>query len=81
VIYTSALHQLKYEALGVPINIKKGNIAGVGRINEKVHIATVSKRGIWYLQQVSEEEQQDDEESDNDSGTVDVKEYFVEAWM
>jgi hypothetical protein len=46
VIYTSALHQLKYEALGVPINIKKGNIAGVGRINEKVHIATVSKRGI-----------------------------------
>jgi hypothetical protein len=75
----SALHQLKYEALGVPINIKKGNIAGVGRINDKVHIACVSKRNIRYLQQVSEEEQQDDEESENDCDTVYVKEYFVEA--
>lgn len=78
VIYTSALHQLKYEALGVPINIKKGNIAGVGRINDKVHIASVSKQDIRYLQQDSEEEQQDDEESENDIDTMYVREYFVE---
>ncbi len=56
-------------------------MAGVRRINEKVHIFTASKRDIPYLQQDSEEEQQDDEESDNDRGTVGVKEYFVEAWM
>jgi hypothetical protein len=79
VVHTSALHQLKYEALGVLIKIKKGNMAGVRRINEKVHIFTASKRDIPYLQQDSEEEQQDDEESDNDRGTVGVKEYFVEA--
>ena len=67
VIYTSSLHQLKYEALGVEVKLKKGNSSGVGRINEKVHIVTSKKQDVQCLQQDSEE----------DSECDDVTKYFV----
>jgi hypothetical protein len=49
VVYTPPLHQLKYEALGVEVNLKRGNTAGVGRINEKVHIVTLKTNNLQYL--------------------------------
>jgi hypothetical protein len=58
---------LKYEALGVQLKLKKGNSSGVGRIDEKVHIVTSKKEDLQYLQQ----------DSDEDSTSVEVKEYFV----
>ena len=58
---------MKYEALGVQVKLKKGNSSGVGRIDEKVHIVTSKKEDLQYLQQ----------DSDDDSTSVEVKEYFV----
>jgi hypothetical protein len=67
VIYTSSLHQMKYEALGVEVKLKKGNTSGVSRLNEKVHIVTSKKQDLQYLQQ----------DSDEESICVKVKEHFV----
>jgi hypothetical protein len=88
VIYTSPFHQLKYEALGVQVKVKKGNATGVGRIDERIHIGTSKSTVTHYLKQDSEIEDaavnnmegdsSDEEEDDDDLSTVDVKEYFME---
>jgi hypothetical protein len=64
--YTSSLHQLKYEALGVEVKVKKRNTAGVGRINEKVHIVTSKMHDIQYLQQDSDVEEDSSEDSNEE---------------
>jgi hypothetical protein len=79
VIYTSTLHQLKYEALGVPVKVKIGRNAGVGRIDEKIHMMTGNRHELQYLQQDSDAEEEDEssEDIDDDIGSVDIKEYFM----
>jgi hypothetical protein len=79
VIYTSTLHQLKYEALGVPVNVKMGRNAGVGRIDEKIHMMAGNRQELQYLQQDSDVEEEDEssEDIDDEIGSVDIKEYFM----
>ena len=86
-LYTSTLHQLKYEALEVQVKVKKGNTTGVGRINERIHIGTSKTTIQDYLTQDSEIEEAamnnmegdsiDEEDNDDDLSTVDVKGYFM----
>jgi hypothetical protein len=48
------------------VKVKTGNTAGVGRINEKVHIIASQKHDLQYLQQASDVEQSSSEESDEE---------------
>jgi hypothetical protein len=70
---------LKYEALGVPVNVKMGRNAGVGRIDETIHMMTGNRQELQYLQQDSDVEEEDEssEDIDDEIGSVDIKEYFM----
>jgi hypothetical protein len=83
------LHQLKYEALGVQVKVKKGNSTGAGRIDERIHIGTSKTTVPDYITQDSdiedaavnsmEGDSTDKEDNDDDFSTVDMKEYFMET--
>jgi hypothetical protein len=58
-VYTSPLYQKKYCALGIEVTVKSGKTAGMGRFDERLHIAmeasdtNLKSLDLHYLQQDS----------------------------
>jgi hypothetical protein len=42
-VYTSTLYQNKYAALGIQVKLKSGRVAGMGKINERLHVVNPKK--------------------------------------
>jgi hypothetical protein len=63
-VYTSPLYQKKYSALGIEVTVKSGKTAGMGRFDERLHIAmepadtNMQSSDLQYLQQDSEDDNQ-----------------------
>jgi hypothetical protein len=61
-VYTSPLYQMKYSALGIEVTVKSGKTAGMGRFDERLHIAmepadtNMQSSDLQYLQQDSEDD-------------------------
>jgi hypothetical protein len=60
------MHQLKYEALGVKVKLKKENTVGVSQINEKVHNVKSKMHDVQCLQQGSDVEEDNSVDSTED---------------
>jgi hypothetical protein len=63
-VYTSTLFQKKYAALGITVTLKPGREAGMGRLNEKLHIVKPDLKIINNEDSGNEDEDESSEEED-----------------
>ncbi len=76
-IYTSPLYQKKYASLGIQVKLKAGRVAGMGKVNEKLHIVR-SKPGNKEVRNYSDDENGSIQEIFDDEMFEDAQESEVE---